>query len=370
MFDRIRQIMFPFTVLEAFAEFETYLLAQSKPEDKEKINLRNYRTRLGSFMKLHGSKRFNQLVPSHADAWIAEMNGRGLTQVSINGYTQALQTFERFVRQRYKRLLKKEQPFSLHLKQKEAPGRSDETIPNDEEIVRAVQVAYAMLESDSLVEVRDATIFLWTVETGTRRRETAQLKLSGLSLDKPTLVYDDLGNPSFVYEAKVDGKRGKDTVDITEELARILHQWLQVRPGDSDYVFVGAGTCGRHKGEPPPTCHICKTYGQPVSVSAVRDAFASIAERAGVDPHKLGAHGARHWFGQRAVDMTNLEVARQRLRHRDIRTTAKIYGHQDKARRKQGAVTTSILPRPAKPDKLDSLTLPKESSSPDGTVDF
>jgi len=54
----------------------------------------------------------------------------------------------------------------------------------------------------------------------------------------------------------------------------------------------------------------------------------------------------RHYFGQHVTDNANLEIARQRLRHKSIEITARFYAHQDDVRRKAAALDHSLLSKP------------------------
>lgn len=330
---------------DVFDEFLTYVAATTSD-----TNVRNYETRLKSFIEEHGGRKIGFLSAKHADQWRLGFKERGLSRSTIYGYTQALKYLDSFIQERYPGACS---PFADHIRNKPPKPRVGKKLPDPDAVLMLQETAVFIVDDPtSRQALRDAVIVLWMIETGCRRSEVAALEVDLMGLDDPFVEVID-GRELLVYEAALPhSKTDEDheemqTVDYTEPMAAALRKWLRVRPkADRDgrkhpQLFVGVGSCGRHRGAIPKTCQICKSYGQPVTITTVRFAVRNLVEAAGVD--HISPHQLRHSFGQRALDTSNAEIARQRLRHKDIRTTVSFYGHQDKTRRRRGAVAASLL---------------------------
>lgn len=183
-------------------------------------------------------------------------------------------------------------------------------LPN---LQRMLDLAYHRAESGDPQHVRDLSILLFCTETAARPGEVANLTLADLRLGKPTRI--DGGE--YVYTATVDGKTGKGEVQFTTETARSLRRWIAKRPAtDYNNLYVGCRT--RH-------------HGRPMTTSGIYQALGRLAAAAGVKEN-FGAQAIRHLNGQTYTDRGNLELARRKLRHRDVTTTAMFYAHQDDER--------------------------------------
>lgn len=330
---------------EVYDEFVTYVAAATS-----EINVRNYQTRLKTFIELHGHRKIGFLSAKHADEWRLSFKEKELSKVSVYGYTQALKYLDNFIQERYPGTCP---PFAAHIKNRPPKARVGNKLPDEDAVLKLQETAVFLVEEPpSRQALRDAVMVLWMLETGCRRSEVAALEVDLMGLDDPFVEIID-GREVRVYEAVLPHSKTDEaheeaqTVDYTEPMAVALRKWLRVRPEtDRDgrrypQLFVGVGSCGRHRGAIPKSCQICALYGKPVTRTAVRYAVRNLVETAGVE--HISPHQLRHFFGQRAMDTSNAEIARQRLRHKDIRTTVAIYGHQDKARRRRGAVAGSLL---------------------------
>jgi len=139
----------------------------------------------------------------------------------------------------------------------------------------------------------------------------ATLTLASLDLEK--------------MEARVSGKTRVRVVDFGRRTAAALRAWLDVRPEvDHDRVFVSMVT------------------GEPLGVGGIYQVFKRLARAAGVKG-RFNPHALRHLVGQHFTDETNLELARQKLGHTDIRTTALFYAHQDRERLKRASERWSLV---------------------------
>jgi integrase len=157
---------------------------------------------------------------------------------------------------------------------------------------------------------RNLAIVYFIAETGCRVGEAVTLRIPALNLDD--------------CEARVKGKtKGRD-VDFTDRTAKAMRDWLSVRPEvDHDYVFVAK-------------------QGGKLSTGAIYNLFRRFAEKAGVKG-RFNPHAIRHLVGQYWTDKANLELARQKLGHEDISTTALFYAHQDRARGKEATERLSLI---------------------------
>ena len=332
---------------DVFEEFVIYMSAETS-----KINVKNYQYRLKTFLDKYGRRPIGLLSPKHADQWrLSLITERQLAPKSVYGYTQCLQKLDRFIVDRYPDAYR---PIAAHIKNKQPKPRIGKKLPNIDDVMTLKETAVALIaDPPDLQYLRDAVIVLWLIETGCRRSEVSALETRLMGLNQPYVeVVNGVG--VNVYEARLPhAKTDSDwdeeqTVDYLEPLAAALRKWLEYRPPTDrngkryHHLFVGVGDCGRHrKKENTLTCWVCRHYGMPMTSSAIRFALANIVDRAGVS--HISPHQLRHAFGQRALDTSNAEIARQRLRHKDIRVTTMFYGHQDKGRRRRGAVVGSLL---------------------------
>jgi len=331
---------------DVFQEFLVYIASTTSA-----INTRNYRSHLKTFVAQHGQRRIGLLKPQHADQWRIELKERALSPTTIYDYTQALRYLDSFIQARYPEAYN---PFASHIRNRRPKPRIGHRLPPPEDVITLQKTAVALISQHPLPTLgllRDAVIVLWIIETGTRRSETARLHVDMMGLDNPHSEDTEAGKIN-VYEATLPHAKTDEyhdeiqTVDYTEPMAQALRIWLNSRPptdregNQHPHLFVGTGDCGRHKGEIPLSCQVCSRYGKPLTPTVVRYALRNLVELAGVD--HISPHQLRHNFGQRAVDASNVEIARQRLRHKDIRTTA-VYMHQDKMRRRKGAVAGSLM---------------------------
>lgn len=341
-----RRLMSPI-LLDAFEEFLIFLTTETS-----KTNVSNYRYRLKTFLDEYGHTQIGFLSPRHADKWRAYLiSDRGLRPKSVYGYTQALQKFDKFLIGRYADCYR---PITAHIKNKQPRPRIGQKLPNIDDVVTIKETAVSLIaQPPDLQMLRDAVIVLLLIETGLRRAEVAALEIDSMGLDNPFVEVVN-GREVNVYEARLPHAKTEDdwdedqTIDYLEPVAAALRKWLELRPpADRDgvicpHLFVGVGDCGRHRKQSAlDNCTVCQHNGKPLTGSAIRFALRNVVEYANVG--HISPHQLRHAFGQRALDTSNAEIARQRLRHKDIRVTTMFYGHQDNGRRRRGAVAGTLL---------------------------
>jgi len=158
---------------------------------------------------------------------------------------------------------------------------------------------------------RDWALLAFMVDTACRLGEVARLRLDHLDLER--------------REALITGKTGERYVDFGETAAGALAAWLEVRPDvDHDVAFTSLNT------------------SEPLTTDGIYHMLRRIAEAAGVEG-RFNPQSIRHFMGQRFTDESNLELARQKLGHRNIKTTANHYAHQDRERVKRATQRLSFL---------------------------
>lgn len=135
---------------------------------------------------------------------------------------------------------------------------------------------------------RNLAIVLLMVDSGLRRAETFNLKLSNI-------------HTGYI---RVNGKGNKEReIPIGQVTQHALKKWLDIRPqSNSDYVFV-------------------KSNGKPISPESIRSIFRRIQEQMKLE--RLYFHLLRHTF------------AKQYLRHGDLDSLSAILGHKDRQTTKE-----------------------------------
>jgi site-specific recombinase XerD len=102
--------------------------------------------------------------------------------------------------------------------------------------------------------------------------------------------------------------------------------WLDSRAHENSHVFTGLRTPNK---------------GNPITPGTVYQLLNRLANEAGV-VGRHNPHSIRHLVGKRWVEETNLELARQKLRHADISTTA-LYANQEATQVKRLTESIKIL---------------------------
>lgn len=156
---------------------------------------------------------------------------------------------------------------------------------------QGVQLASVkQLDYSRIIAVRTYAIVVVLLSTGLRVSELCDLKLGDIRLsEKAGLVTVRWGK---------GGKRRQ--IPLNTDARRALREWLQVRLGDSPYVFVSDG--GR------------------LSRQLVQWHLSQLGRESGVH---LSPHLLRHTFGKSLVDAgEGLERVAQLMGHADVKTTA------------------------------------------------
>jgi len=282
----------------------------------------SYRQRLAGLMRLLGSRGLTEVTPGDLDAWVVSLRRQserwgnhpqrpaaagGLSEATIAGRIQAAKAFFRWCEERG---LVDRSP-ARHLRK----PRLDQAVPGEKvmdrgDLLRMVEAAGERAAEGGWLAVRDLALLLFLADTGCRVGEAASLRLGWLRLE--------------ACEADVEGKTGRRVVDYTERTAAALRAYLAVRPSvGNDRVFVGRS-------------------GDPLTPRGIYQVFKRLAKAAGVKG-RFNPHSLRHLVGQTFTDRANLELARQKLGHKDVTTTARFYANQDRARLRAATRRLSLL---------------------------
>ncbi len=286
----------------------------------------SYQERLSSFIKLYQTKPLADITPTDVDLWMVEQrrkksrwanhpgkpttNGR-LSDATLSSRLQALKTFMKWCAER-------------DYIQK-SPARH----------LKRIRYSHAnkVMESDDLAALlraakdeRERAILLFFASTGARVGEVATLTISNL----------DLVN----CEASIDGKTGEGDVCFNNKTRKAIEDWLEVRP-ECDHDFLFTGTYGNHT-------------GRPLLPNGINQLIRRIGKRAGING-PCNPHSIRHLVGQTFTDEGNLALAQEKLRHKDVTTTAEFYAHQDKKRVKDATDRLSNLVTGLEDDEVDEL---------------
>jgi len=306
-------------------------LTSSEANGRASRTVETYRQRLASFQQFMASQaiyRLDRITPAAIDLWAVSLRRQGerytghphrpiedggLANSTIAGRIQAVKTFLAFCVDRGHL----DRSPAGHLKKPRAEGSTKD------KVMTLADLRLLEAEAERRAKAgrpRDLALVRFVADTGVRRGEIVTLRISRLNLEK--------------NEAQVRGKTRNwkewRTVDFGHRTAEALRDWLDARPyADHDFVFVNLG---RNPDR----------FGQPLTPQGVYQFFKRLAKVAGVKG-RYNPHAVRHLVGQHFTDMTNLEVARQKLGHTDIATTAMFYAHQDRDRVKKASKRHSLL---------------------------
>ena len=276
-----------------------------------------YRWRLDKFRKWakeHGIKSVEEFTPDDLDDWVVSLyrqkwrwrdhpirpacKGK-LSPSTIAGCIQAVKTFFNWSAERGH----VNRSPALYLVKPDEELDASERLMSYDDLQAMLNKACELAETGERLAIRDLAIIAFAGDTGCRPGEIRNLRLCWLNLEK--------------LEATVKGKRGergrrrKRTVLFTEKTAETLVNWLKVRPDrSSNRVFVNRS-------------------GKTLTENGLYQIFKRLAKKAGVTG-RYNPHAVRHWVGQTYTDDTNLELARDKLGHTTVVTTANSYAHQDR----------------------------------------
>jgi site-specific recombinase XerD len=308
---------------------ERFLLSL-EANDRSRATIDTYAWRVGHFLEFIETRdlvRLEAIGPEEVDVWAVSLRRqerryadhpwrpaeRGkLSAATIAGRIQAVKAFFVFCVERgYV-----ERSPAHHLRRprinQSVNGRNSKAMdPDDLASMLAVAEAKAKLGKP-----RDVALLCFLADTGCRVGELVSLTVDSLHLP--------------AMDAVLNGKTGPVTVDFGGRTAEALRAWLDVRP-DVRHRFVFTSLSN----DPD-------SRGQPLTEVGVYQVLRRLAAKAGVRG-RFNPHSVRHLVGQLFTDKANLELARRKLNHNQISTTADFYSHQDRERLKAATERFSLV---------------------------
>lgn len=170
-----------------------------------------------------------------------------------------------------------------------------------DEVERFLVLAEQEAEGNRAEAVRLLTLLELLYGSGLRASELVSLPLSAVPRDAPFL--------------HVTGKGGQQRmVPVSTRARAALSRWLEVRRGQSKFLFPSSGASG----------HLTRVR--------LFQLLRELALRAGIDPTRVSPHVLRHAFATHLLEGgADLRVLQTLLGHADIATT-QIYTHVESAR--------------------------------------
>lgn len=257
--------------------------------------IKAYRDRI---MRVTGLLPEGEITTEGLETAIASLRRDGLAPASIAGHVQAVKTFYRWL---HLRGHIDHDPAKLLERPRLDRTAHDKAIPQGD-VLRMITYC-----QDNNLVMEQAVIML-LADTGCRVGELLSIQLISLNMAG--------------LEAVVTGKSGTREVYFSPPTAEAVLAWIAVRPNTCPELFA--------------------IESGPLTYTRVYNALERIGKAVGAE--RYNPHAFRHGLGQGWIDQgANLEVVRIKLGHRDITTTAQIYGNQDRQRIKRASLRYSMV---------------------------
>lgn len=225
-----------------------------------------------------------------------KINGK-LSTASIAGQIQSIKTFFFWC---WKRGIINTNPAETIKKRSYIPRPGKRTMRPE-----TLLALYGAVEND-----RDRAMLAFMADTGCRRGEVCSLTVDNVD-------FHDLS-------CLVSGKTGERKVFFTQRTSNLMNKWLTTRSHKSIFVFTRFDS------------------GVSLTAGGINEVFKRLARKCNaIGP--ASPHALRHLVGQTWTDKANLELARQKLGHKDIYTTARFYANQDEKRLKENTDKLALL---------------------------
>ncbi len=257
------------------------------------ISAYEYRLRILSPEQLVADVR-----PNEIDAVIVRLRRKTKSVATIAGHIQAIKSFFRWCK---KRGYAQDEPAAHLLREKPRIDLRNRAMTQED----FEKMLFYSKQQDSS---SNFAILLFLADTGCRVGELCSLTIERVDLK--------------MLEAEVRGKTGSRFVDFTYRTRDVIREIIGDRK--NGHVFLADN-------------------GNPLTVHNIYARLRWVAKRVGI-VKRFNPHAIRHRVGQAWIDQgANLELVRLKLGHKDISTTAHIYGNQDRERVKAASQKYSIL---------------------------
>jgi len=278
------------TLEQALGHYETVFMPARNYAAKTRVNYRNDVADLVKFLQGSGPKRPQEVSLNDLEAYMADLDRRGLTGSTRVRKTYAIKSFFAFLEQYG--YIAHNAAQSLIPPKKEQKERRVLTESEYKALLRAVSH-----------NTRDAAIIELLLQTGIRLSELAKLTLHDVEL--PRRITRDSDNMGVLL---VKGKGGKErTIPLNYKACRALKAYLKIRPKvDHGGLFV-------------------TKFGTAMGSRSFQYTVKKYLNEAGIKGASV--HTLRHTFATHHVAKgTDLRAVQEALGHEDIKTTS-IYTH-------------------------------------------
>lgn len=278
---------------QLLSKFLTSLEARGRAEKTRKT----YQERILRVLDLLPGEG-GQITTERLESAIVSLRRTGMAMASLAGYVQATKTFFKWA---YEREYIPSNPAKALERPRFTRTAINKAIPQGDMI--------KMIDYCDINELpMEKAIIMLLADTGCRVGELISIELATLDL--------------AMLETVVIGKAGPREVDFTDPTAEALRAWIAVRPNTCPGLFA--------------------VENGPITYTRIYNALERIGKAVGAE--RYNPHAFRHGLGQGWIDQgANLEIVRLKLGHRDITTTAQIYGNQDRGRIKRASKRYSMI---------------------------
>lgn len=271
---------------KALELFETFYMASRNLAPRTRVEYQTDLVQLIDFLNTHAYPGPAEIGLSHLQAFLAELDVRGLTGVTRRRKTASIKAFFGYLT-------------SINLIPRDI---AQQLVPPEREYNEprflTTQEYQALLRACAH-EPRDAAIIELILQTGIRLSEVARLTVDDVEL--PARINRDPANTGSLY---VQGKGRKNrTLPLNYKACQALKAWLTIRP-DVDHLSL-----------------FVTKFHEPVGQRAVERVVEKYVRAAGL--HNVSVHTLRHTFATHHVMKgTNLKTVQEALGHADLKTTS------------------------------------------------
>ena len=288
------------TVFTAMGYFKNSIIAggAKRASAQNRVNF------LKRFTTMYGSRNLNSLTIFDIDAYVVSLEN--LSDATRRSYVKALKQFFSWC---------EAVGLCANLASRTTPPavKIDGTIRavSKEDLALLVEAA-----GNRRYPYRDKTMVAFLIDSGARPIELVNLRIDHLDLNKGTGYV-------FGKTHKVDNPR---PIDFGEKTADLIRRYLHHERPDVERPQLFINHYAPHK---------------PITYNTVRSLFRRLADDAEVGDNNT-AKAIRHYVGQLFTKEENLEIARQKLGHADIKTT-QMYANVDRTAVKEATNKLSIV---------------------------
>ena len=266
--------------------FETIYMASRNLAPRTRTEYRADVTQMAVFLRSRGVRRVRETHLAHLQAFLADLDARGLTGVTRRRKTASLKAFFKCL-------------YALRLL---AQDPAQPLVPPEREYAEPrflTAQEYRALLRACAHETRDAALIELILQTGIRLSEAARLTVHAVEL--PLRINRDAANTGSL---SIQGKgRKRRTLPLNYKACRALKAWLAIRPDIPD-----------------PALFVTK-FRAPMGPRAIQRVVKKYLDEAGI--RNASVHSLRHSFATHHVAQgTSLRTIQEALGHADLKTTS------------------------------------------------